>query len=162
MSSTFAPVNTEATFLPTATTYPEDGLNYALEQNYQRTANAVNVREVAYYLSSEETLTGQTWEQVATSPLFGIPFSTRSTYRRLVIIPALVAGLNVIPHGIVGVGPTYMFVQCNGGIGNGVLWSFIPNQNVLAEVDAVNLYLTVPGAYAGFTGYCALEYLKDN
>lgn len=159
--TSYGPVNTESAFLPTATVYPEENLNYVLEQSYQRVASATNVREVAFYLASEETLTGQVWEQTNAN-LVGIPYSTRSTFRKVVIIPPLIAGLNTISHGITGVTATYTFVQCNGGIGNGVLWSFIPNQNVLAEVDAVNLYLTVPGAYAGFTGYLALEYLKDN
>lgn len=163
IDSTFAPLNTEAAFLPTSTVYPDqpEQVAYAMESNYQRTAQAVNAREVAFYLTSEETLTGQVWEQ--TDPaLVGIPYSTRSTFRKVVTIPPLVAGLNTIPHGIVGIGTSYMFVQFNGGIGNGVLWSAVPNANVLVEVDGTNLYLTVPGVYAGFTGYIALEYLKDN
>lgn len=159
--TSYGPVNTESAFLPTATVYPEENLNYALEQNYQRTANAVNVREVAFYLASEETLTGQVWEQ-SNANLIGIPYSTRSPFRKVVVIPALAAGLNVIPHGIIGVAASYMFVQFNGGIGNGVLWASIPNGNVTVEVNAASVLLTVPGAYAGFTGYLALEYLKDN
>lgn len=161
VNSSFSPVNTEVAFLPTATVYPEENVGYALEQNYQRTAQAVNVREVAFYLTTEETLTGQVWEQTDPS-LIGIPYSTRSPYRKVVAIPALAAGLNVIPHGITGIVASYMFVQFNGGIGNGVLWSSIPNGNVTVEVNAVNVLLTVPGAYAGYTGYLALEYLKDN
>lgn len=163
-NSSFAPLNTENAFLPTASVFPNDApdeLPYVLEQNYQRVSQAVNARELAFYLTSEETLTGQVWEQ--TNPgLTGIPYSTRSTFRKVVRIPALAAGLNVIAHGIVGVGTTYMFVQFNGGIGNGVLWASIPNGNVTVEVNAVSVLLTVPAGYAGFTGYLALEYLKDN
>ncbi len=162
--TSYGPVNTESAFLPTATVYPEENLNYALEQNYQRTANAVNVREVALYLNSNESLSGQLWEQNPTSPLFGISYSTRSTFRIVVDIPALALGLNVVPLPFTPTN-TFFFTKILGGVANqpGLIWTPIPNEGIFVQIVGAAINITVTAAaVVGQSGKIILEYLKDN
>lgn len=158
-SSSFQPFNAESPFLATSTVYPEEALDmsYALATDYQRTATAVNVREVAFY-QPFESLTGQQWP--ALNVTGNVPYAFISSFRIMVVIPALVAGLNLIPHNISGVTATFVFTKMFGGIGNGAIWHAVPNDDIHLAVDAVNVQLTIPGAYAGFTGRVILEYLK--
>lgn len=160
-STTLAPINTEASFLPTATDYPQEPeqMSYALSQNYYRTAFSVNQRVIGINFPFE-SLTGEMWPPTTGAGSSGVPYDYRSTFRIVVAIPALAAGLNLIPHLIPGVTATFIFTKQLGSIGNGALWVAVPNDNVHLEVDATNVRLTVPALYAGFTGFVILEYLK--
>lgn len=160
-STTLAPINTEASFLPTATAYPAEAqeMAFALEQNYYRTALSVNQREIAIYFPFE-SLTGQMWPASTAVGSSGVPYDYRSTFRTAVSIPPLAVGLNLIPHNIPGVSATFVFTKQLGSIGNGALWVAVPNDNIHLEVDAVNVRITIPAAYVGYTGFVILEYLK--
>lgn len=160
-STTLAPINTEASFLATSTSYPEqpEQMAYAMEQSYYRTALSVNQREIAIYFPFE-SLTGQMWPASTGAGSSGVIYDYRSTFRTTVAIPPLVAGLNLIPHNIPGVSATFIFTKQLGSIGNGVLWVAVPNDNIHLEVDAVNVRITIPALYAGYTGFVTLEYLK--
>lgn len=156
---TIQPENAENPFVATYSSFPPEGQEMidTLAYNYQRTAMAINSKEIAIY-STFETVTGQQWPPIAS--LTGIPTASTMTFRVIVPIPALAVGANLIAHNIQGINTQYVFTKLFGAIGNGLIWHSLPNNDIHLAIDATNLIVTIPVAYVGFTGFGIAEYLK--
>lgn len=92
------PVNNFSTLLPTTTVYPQDynELLIRLTKNYGDTANALNIREVGIY-ETTEILTGQQWNNP------GQPTNRQQTFRTIY-------NLTQLNGGNIGAGATVTFL----------------------------------------------------
>lgn len=150
-----------AFFLPINQVFSEDQSQFLIQitKLYADIARNTNSRDIAIY-DLTEVQDGQQWY----TP--GNPQVKRSNFRKTIPIPALAAGLNIIPHGItVGSPTTYVFTFINGVIfrqSAPPLFVPIPNDNVHVDVDQNNINITIPALYVGFTGNMVLEFLKQS
>lgn len=132
--------------------------------SYRDIARASNSKDVGRYLL-QEIPNGQNYFDPANQQnLLGV-------FRKVIQVPALVAGTLLVPHGITNPAITaaYTFTRIYGVIeGAGPLFAPIPNgadgtgKEVHVEVDATNVLITLPAGspYIGFTGNVVLEYIK--
>ena len=129
-----------------------------MDQVYKNIAFNVNLKEIGVY-DLTEYLTGK---QFFTP---GNPDLKRQAFRKVVPFSAvLVAGLNVQAHGITTT-PAFTFTHIYGTGKNaaGTLWVPFPQGGAntsMLEIDPININLTVPAAYAGFSAIIVLEYIK--
>jgi len=146
-------------FLIQTEIFPEDPkeLLIRLTQIYQDTSTKMNIREISNYTFTENP-NGQQFP--ATSPL-----NTRNGYRKMISLTALVVGPNAFAHGIPYQVPnTLRFTDIWGVIENLAAQSYqpIPNDDIHLEVVGVNVVVTVPAAYVGFTGTVYLDYTQTD
>lgn len=158
--SGFAPINSQAPFLPTSEIYPEDNeqLLIRLTQIYQEMALRINVKDIAQYETDVELLNGQQFSGTT-------PQVKRFAYRKVLSTGTLSTGANTVAHGINFPTPnTFHFTRIYGVIENTTtpLYVPIPNSDTLVTVDGTNVNITIPAAYNGFSGRAILEYLKED
>lgn len=155
------PANSAAPFLPTSVFYPESDEEKRVKEisTYRDIASNVNVRQIGSY-DLQESVAGQ---------FFFTPGNAqqkRQSFRKAVTFSPLVAGLNSFAHGIVGIGPNFTFTHIYGTGKNAAGTVQVPfpqggaNTSML-EIGPVNVNLTIPAAYAGFSCLIILEYLKN-
>ena len=147
------------TFIPVYDVVPEeweDARPFFVEQ-LKKVTNAVNVREVGWYLN-QEVLAGKTFipgiPQAYNSNI--TPF--RQVYRVVVDFGALVIGVNSKPHGVI-VNSSFRLVQLYGGATNATAMTGepLPNGSDTMTYDATNINITVAAAYT--QGFAVMEYL---
>lgn len=149
----------ENPFLVQTEVFPEDPkeLLIRLTQIYQDTSLKVNLREISNY-TFEENPNGQQFP--GTSSL-----NPRNGYRKVITLTPLAAGVNSFAHGIPYQVPnTLRFTRISGVIENLVAQSYqpIPNDDIHLEVLGVNVVITIPAAYVGFTGRVYLDYTQTD
>lgn len=153
--------NTSAPFLPTSIFYPVEEEEKRVKEisTYRDIANAVNARQLGTF-EPFELPTGQYFASSTNSQ------QKRQTFRKVVSFSPLAAGLNVIPHGIPGIGANFTFTHIYGTGRNAAGSLQVPfpqggaNTSML-EVNTTDIRLTIPAAYAGFSALFVLEYLKN-
>lgn len=159
MTTSFQPSHAKADFLPTNIVWPEDPneFKYVIQQLYRKIANTTNCRDVANY-EEQETVTGQRFFSPNDNQ------AKRETFRKTVDISSpLVVGVNLISHGITdpSVNSNFVFTRIYGVIQGGApTFVPIPNDNIHLETTITDVSITIPAAYAGFTGVVILEYIK--
>ncbi len=146
-------------FLIQTEIFPEDPkeLLIRLTQIYQDTSLKVNLREISNY-TFEENPNGQQFP--GTDPL-----NPRQGYRRVITITALALGANIFPHGIPFQTPnTLRFTRLDGVIEDLTAQSYqpVPNEDIHVEIIGVNIVITIPAAYIGFTGRIYLNYTQTD
>lgn len=153
--------NTTAPYLPTSIFYPASEEEKRVKEisTYRDIANAVNSRQLGTFEPIEQP-TGQ---------YFANPTNTqqkRQSFRKVVSFSPLVAGLNLIPHEISGIGANFTFTHIYGTGKNAAGTLQVPfpqggaNTSML-EVDATDIRLTIPAAYATFSAMFVLEFLRN-
>lgn len=158
---TFQPINSNAVYLPETTVLPTDPaeLIIRLTKIYTDIATRLNDKEISLYENSE-LMTAEEWFTPGNNQ------TKRFGFRKVVPFSPLVAGLNSFPHGIVGIGATFTFTHIYGTARNAAGTVQVPlpqggaNTSML-EIDATNVNVTIPAAYAGFSCLIVLEYLKN-
>jgi hypothetical protein len=161
---TYQPSNSEGSFLPTSEVFPEDQgeLLIKLTTKYTDVAQAVNIREIAFYQNGEALLTGQQ---------FSIPGTNNEkkyTFRQVYYFGAIAANVTLtIPHNIVGlVQFTHMYGTCVTAV---VDYRPIPyastptiTDQIILRADATNVYITNGSTAPAITsGIIVLEYLLN-
>jgi len=148
-------------FLPVYDAVPEswdDARPFIVEQ-LKRISNAVNVREIGYFLD-EELLSGKAFipgnaalNDVGTSQTF------RTILRKVIDVSPLVAGANApVPHGIVFDDNFTLIDLWVAGTDSGTLTARnISGNDVL--MDATDLTITSPQAFDRAWAIC--EYLQE-
>jgi hypothetical protein len=142
----------------------EEQLRITLRQFLNVMASAINLKDTGLYLD-ETGLAGQYYYQTTA------PSSTTSTegyvlrdvLRLVVPIPALSSGANAIAHGLT---PTtsWDFTRIYGVIKGTAPLTYVPvpNSTILVTVDATNVNINIPAAYAGYTGNVVLEWVETS
>ena len=158
---TFSPSNTLGPFIQTSIYFPEEFEEFRVKflEVYRDISNATNTRDVAIF-DLVEFLSGQQWFTPGNAQV------KRRTFRKVIPFTPLVAGLNSFPHGIAGIGASFTFTNIVGTGRNAAGTVQVPfpqggaNTSML-EIDPVNINLTIPAAYAGFSTLITLEYLRN-
>lgn len=153
-------------FLIQTEIFPEDPkeLLIRLTQIYQDTSTKVNLREISNYTFTENP-NGQQFPGVPPPAGFGSVLNPRNGYRKIISLTALVVGPNAFLHGIpYQVINTLRFTRISGVIENLAAQSYqpIPNDDIHLEVVGVNVVVTIPAAYVGFTGTVYLDYTQTD
>lgn len=159
--TTFTPAHTLGPFLPQSQVFPEDynQLLIKLTKFYTDVANTVNVREIAFY-DLTETITGQQWFTPNNSQ------KKRQTFRKVIPFTSpLISGANTQAHGI-AITSDFIFTLISATLVRPAPFLAVPIPQGGAgssslEVDATNVTITIPAAYAGFSAIAVLEYLKN-
>ena len=147
--------------LPVNQAFSDDWKEFLIQftKLYSDISRNTNARDIAIYDLTEVT-DGQQWYTPGNTQI------KRSNFRKTIPIPALVLGLNSIPHGIVVGSPTtYVFTFINGVIFTQAappLFVPVPNDDIHVDVDSTNINITIPAAYVGYTGNVVLEFLKTS
>jgi hypothetical protein len=148
--------NSDNPFLIQTEIFPEDPeqLRIRLTQTYEDTSNKVNYREISLY-TFNEIQTGRQYPGI-TSPL-----SPRQGYRKVIDMGTLSTGANSVAHSIPYQIPnTLRFTSIRGVCENLTTQSYqaMPNDDIHLEVVGINVVVTIPVAYNGFTGTVYLDY----
>ena len=137
----------------------ESARPFIVEQ-LKRMANAVNIREIGWLLD-EELLSGKSFipgssnlDNGATNQLF------RAVFRKVIVFPGLVAGVNTQPHSI-AVNSNFSLIQLYGAATNvtALTGTPIPNGADTITYDATNIIITVAAAYT--RAWAIIEFLQE-
>lgn len=169
---TFAPVNTEASYLPATFNFSKDNDQFIKDLNilYRKIAQAISDREMGRYdcvdqVSSPpapgfERVSGQIWSGTSNQ-------NTRGGYRKVVLFPSLTSGTNSQPHNL-GTITTYTFTRIDGVMQSASTSQFVPVPNggtnyAYLDVLSANVRIILPtgSPWIGFTAIIVLEYLKN-
>lgn len=167
-------------FIPTTQVFNPDSLKdlspeeilqqaYVLQyQQYNNIANALNLKESAYYIPTE-FVTSQQWFRQPTST---VPSEFSFGFRTVVNFGTLPnAGTKSVPHNITGlIAGEYSWTKIIGtatdAAGNGIQIGFSSptlNENIKLTADITNVNVTTAIDYTAFTNcYIILEFLKDS
>lgn len=150
-------------YLPVYDVVPEtweDGRAFLVEQ-LKRIANAVNLREIGFFLD-EELLTGKAFIPVAKDPSAYTSNSQnfRSVLRKVIEFPGLIAGANTKPHGI-SITANFSLLQLYGAATNATALTGepIPNGADTISYDATNIIITTAAAYT--RAWAVIEYMQE-
>lgn len=137
----------------------EDARPFIVEQ-FKRLANAVNVREIGWFLD-EELLSGKAFipgaesmNDLSTSQVF------RTILRKVVVFPGLTIGVNTQPHGLT-VDANFTLIQLFGSATNATAFTGepLPNGADTISYDATNIIITVAAAYD--RAYAIIEFIME-
>lgn len=146
-------------FLPTSIKFDIGDENFIIdiEDMYNEISNATNEKDIGIY----DVIERQNGQQYYAP---NDPKEYRDIFRKVISIPALSTGSNVIAHNIPNIADTWDFTRIFGVIKRSVgspLFIPIPNDNIHIEINASNVLITnVPATYNGFVGNVVLEYTK--
>lgn len=148
-------------YVPVYDTIPEkwEEAREILVEYLKKISNEINVREIGFYLD-EELLSGKGF--IPTTEMSSNDSSdsqqTRTIFRKVVHVSPLVAGANVVPHGIT--------VDLNFSLID--LWVAATNSTTLVSqiitdsnvtLDATNITVTSPGAFN--RAWAIIEYIQE-
>lgn len=143
-------------FLPPEFDLPKDNpelYEELLTERERQTGIIVNQKENAIY-STDETVNSQQWFFEANQEENG--------FRKMFLIPTLVAGSSIsILHGLGSIAG-YTFTEYKSWVQNANGTSFRPLPADFIEVTDTSIVITVPGGspYGGLTGQIVLEYIR--
>ena len=143
-------------FVPVYDAVPEsweEGRMFLVEQ-LKKISNAVNAREIGYYLD-EELLSGK---QFISSPNVTPPEQFRSVFRKVVLTQPLVVGMNTFAHGIT-FDVNFTLIQLWASATNST--TFIADTFSYPEIrmNATDIIITSPAAYDRCL--TVIEYIKE-
>ena len=124
-----------------------------LVEHLKKISNAVNIREIGWFLD-QEVLTGQQF----------IPGNTtnnqefRTILRVVVDFGSLVIGLNVKPHGVL-VDDKFSLINLWGAATDAVLLTGTPINQPNITYDAVNINITATAAFT--RAFAFFEYIQE-
>lgn len=137
----------------------EDARPFMVEQ-FKRLANAVNIREIGWFLD-EELLSGKAFipgvepmNDLSTSQVF------RTILRKVIVFPGLSIGANPQPHGIT-IDANFSLIQLFGAATDAVAFTGepIPNGSDTISYDVTNIIITVAAAYT--RAWAVIEYIQE-
>lgn len=131
----------------------DDARPFLVEQ-LKKITNAVNVREIGFFLD-EELLSGK---QFISAPGASPPQQFRTVLRKVINVGPLAAGANVVPHGIT-IDVNFTLIDLWVAATDSVAFTsqLITDSNV--TLDAMNINITSPAAFN--RAFCVCEYLKE-
>lgn len=164
---TFAPINSQSSYLPVEFALPKDGKDFIdfINKRERLTASIVNIKENGNY-ENNEILSGQQWFATSFTPR-----KNRYTYRTVVDFgPLPNASTGTKPHNI-SVTQTTIFTKILATATNpSTKFIPLPYVNVTTPTDGVEIWVdatnvnikTTTANYIAFTTcYVVLEYLKS-
>jgi len=149
-------------FLPVYDEVPEklEDLRAFLVEQLKKISNAVNIREIGWYLD-EELLSGKAFipgaesmDNLSTSQVF------RTILRKVIVFPGLNVGPNTQAHGIT-IDENFSLIQLFGAATNAVAFTGepIPNGADTISYDVDNIIITVAAAYT--RAWAVIEYIQE-
>lgn len=155
------------TYLPAYDTVPEtwEEAHPFFAEQLKKISNAVNVREVGWYLD-EEVLTGKQF-----IPLYGVANDVsgqnaqyRSIFRKVVDCSPLSAGANSFPHGIDFTNAdtsNFSLIQLFGGATDDTGLTAIPLPNNVDSLTMTTTDILINVASAYDRAYVTIEYIRE-
>jgi hypothetical protein len=137
----------------------EEGRAFLIEQ-LKRHANAINIREIGWYLD-EELLSGKAFIPGLNDVLDGGSSQQfRTILRKVIIFPGLTIGVNTQPHGIF-IDGNFSLIQLFGAATNATAMTGepIPNGADTISYDATDIIITVAAAYT--RAWAVIEYIQE-
>lgn len=131
-----------------------------LVEQLKRLANAVNIREIGWFLD-QELLSGKAFIPGVNNANNGSTSqSTRTILRIVVAFPGLVAGVNTQPHGIT-VDANFSLIQLFGGATNATALTGqpIPNGTMTISYNVNNIIITANANYT--RAWAIMEYIQE-
>lgn len=156
-------------YVPVYDSIPQDWENarQALIEYLKNISNAVNIREIGWFLQ-EELLSGRQFFPGTTSSPDDQQF--RSVFRKVVDFGALPnMALKQVPHGISTISSTSL-VQLYGAATQPPNINYIPipfsspilNENIKITMDATNINITTAIDYSAYTiCYISVHYIQE-
>lgn len=134
----------------------EDARQFLVE-HLKKISNAVNIREIGWYLD-DELLSGKQFTPIA-SPT-GQSTQYRSIFRKVIDCSPLIAGVNQFAHGI-NFDANFTLIQIFGAATNSTGFTAIPLPNNVDSLtmDATNVNITVASGYD--RAYVVIEYILE-
>jgi len=132
----------------------------AIVEQLKRIANAVNLREIGFFLD-EELLSGKAFLPGTNNILdAGTSQQFRSILRKVIVFPGLSSGINTQPHGIT-VDANFSLIQLFGAATNATTFTGepIPNGADTIKYDSTNIIITVAAAYT--RAFVIIEYIQE-
>ena len=147
-------------FVPVYDTVPEtwDDARPFLVEQLKKISNAVNIREIGWYLD-EELLSGKAFiPGAATLPVNSTPLQYRQIFRKVIDVSPLVAGANVFNHGI-NVDNRFTLIDLwVAATNSGTLTSqVITDANVM--IIGAQIHINSPGAFD--RAFAIVEYIQE-
>lgn len=149
-------------YLPVYDAIPEEWeeSRQFIVEHFKRISNAVNIREIGWYLD-EELLSGKAFFPTSNTLSTGETSQQfRQILRKVIEFPGLSVGLNQQPHGI-NIDSNFTLIQLWGAATNAVALTGepIPNGADTITYDSTNINITVASAYT--RAYAIIEYLQE-
>jgi len=145
-------------YVPLYDVVPEkwDDARPFLVEVLRKITNGVNIREIGWYLD-EELLSGKAFIPGVVAP-GNNPSQFRQIFRKVIETGALIAGVNVVPHGITFDSNFTLIQLWVSGTDTGTLTARTISGNDVI-MDATNLTITSPQAFD--RSFCVIEYLLE-
>ena len=137
----------------------EEAQPYIVEQ-FKKISNAVNIREIGWFLD-EELLSGKQFlPGINSSPSSSTPIQYRTILRKVIVFPGLTIGVNTQPHGI-AIDNNFSLIQLFGAATNaGTLTGEpIPNGADTISYTSTNIVITVAAAWT--RAFAVIEYIVE-
>ena len=132
----------------------------ALLEFIKKLSNAINVREIGFFLD-EELLSGKQFIPGSNDVTGGGSSQQfRTILRKVIVFPGLTIGLNTQPHGIF-VDGNFSLITMFGGATNATAMTGepLPNGTDKITYDATNIYVTVAATYT--RAFITIEYIQE-
>ena len=145
-------------FVPVYDMVPEkwEDARAFLVEHLKKISNAVNVREIGWFLE-QELLSGKQF--IPPSGVSGNSQQFRSVFRKVIDVSPLVAGANApVAHGITFDAQFTLTALWVAGTSSGTLTANVINGNDVL-MDATNLTITSPQAFD--RAFAFVEYIKE-
>lgn len=129
-------------------------------EQLKRLANAVNIREIGWFLD-QELLTGKAFIPGINNASNGATSQSSRTILRIVVeFPGLAPGVNTQPHGIT-VDANFSLIQMYGGAtnANALIGQPIPNGVMTVSYNANNIIVTSNANYT--RAWVVMEYIQE-
>jgi hypothetical protein len=146
----------------------EDGRQFLVE-HLKKISNAVNIREIGWYLD-EEVLTGKAFiPSVPTPNNNSVPLQPRQILRKVVQTIPIPAGVTLVPHGIV-VDSNFTLIDMWGSMTDPVaLVSFTYAYSPSPDANGIQTYISGPNivinsntSRVSYTrSYIFIEYIQE-
>jgi hypothetical protein len=131
----------------------------AVVEQLKRLANAVNIREIGWFLD-EEVLSGKAFIPGQNNFVDGgTSQQFRAVLRKVVVFPGLTAGLNIQPHGITNDASYEQIALWACGTNSSTFTSTVFGNSDTIRVVGANVQITSDGTYDRCKAY--LEYIQE-
>jgi len=148
-------------YVPVYDTIPEEWeqARQTLVEHLKKISNAVNVREIGFYLD-EELLSGKQF--IPSASMSGVSSSDsqqfRTILRKVVDVSPLVAGANTFAHGIVFDANFTLIDLWVAATNSGILTAQVITGSQVS-MTATNINITSPGAFN--RAFAIVEYIQE-
>lgn len=128
-----------------------------LTQQLKEYGNAINIREIGWFLD-EELISGKQF--IPPANVSGTSQQYRTVFRKVIDCSPLVAGVNNFPHGIT-VNSRFSLIQLYAGATNTGALTGVPLPNAVDTItyNANNIIITVAAPYQRC--FATIEYIQE-